>query len=160
MQPQDPWLPGDDPAAPATPPGPPPNMGAYGPPAQTNYPVGPLTDQKLNNQAETILGWVLAVLTLGYFLPWAIAATRGKSNSLTIFLVNLLLGWTLIGWIAALVMACMAHRPLYVVPQTINVNVHQAPHSPTAPFAAPGWYPQPDGRQRYWNGTGWTDHIA
>lgn len=26
--------------------------------------------------------------------------------------------------------------------------------------AAPGWYPQPDGTQRYWDGSAWTEHIA
>lgn len=26
--------------------------------------------------------------------------------------------------------------------------------------AAPGWYPQPDGTQRYWDGAGWTAHVA
>ena len=40
----------------------------------------------------------------------AIAESRGKSNSLAIGLVNFLLGWTLIGWIVALVMACTSHQ--------------------------------------------------
>jgi hypothetical protein len=26
--------------------------------------------------------------------------------------------------------------------------------------AQPGWYPTPDGRVRYWDGTAWTDHFA
>lgn len=26
--------------------------------------------------------------------------------------------------------------------------------------AAPGWYPTPDGQQRYWDGERWTDHFA
>lgn len=26
--------------------------------------------------------------------------------------------------------------------------------------AAPGWYPTPDGRQRYWDGRQWTEHVA
>jgi colicin import membrane protein len=26
--------------------------------------------------------------------------------------------------------------------------------------AAPGWYPTPDGQQRYWDGQRWTDHFA
>jgi hypothetical protein len=43
-----------------------------------------------------------AVLTLGYMLPWMIAALRGKSNHWGIFVVNLLLGWTIIGWVIAL----------------------------------------------------------
>ena len=24
----------------------------------------------------------------------------------------------------------------------------------------PGWYPTPDGQQRYWDGTNWTEHMA
>jgi hypothetical protein len=59
---------------------------------------------------QVIVAWVLTVLTLGYMLPWAIAATRGKANAGAIGLVNLLLGWTVIGWIVALVMACGAHQ--------------------------------------------------
>lgn len=60
---------------------------------------------------KAIVAWVLAVLTLLYFLPWAIAATRGKSNSGAIGWLNFLLDWTLIGWIVALVMACGHTRP-------------------------------------------------
>lgn len=26
--------------------------------------------------------------------------------------------------------------------------------------AAPGWYPTPDGQQRYWDGRQWTNHVA
>lgn len=26
--------------------------------------------------------------------------------------------------------------------------------------APPGWYPVPDGRRRYWDGSSWTDHFA
>lgn len=57
---------------------------------------------------------MVAICTLGYMLPWAIAATRGKSNSGAIGLLNLLLGWTLIGWIVALVMACASHQSVAV----------------------------------------------
>lgn len=53
---------------------------------------------------------VLTVLTLGYFLPWMIGAMRGKSNAWGIFWLNLLLGWTLIGWIVAFVLAVMPHQ--------------------------------------------------
>jgi hypothetical protein len=72
-----------------------------------------LTDARTNG-AEVAIAWVLTVLSLGYFLPWAVAATRGKSNSLAVGLVNFLLGWTLVGWVVALVMACTAHRVTYV----------------------------------------------
>lgn len=57
---------------------------------------------------------VVAVLTLGYMLPWMVAALRGKSNHWAIFFVNLLVGWTLIGWVIALVMAAGAHQKFLV----------------------------------------------
>ena len=72
-----------------------------------------VTDAHVNG-VEVAVAWILAVLTGLYLLPWAIAATRGKSNSGTVGLVNLLLGWTVIGWIGALVMACGAHRMVAV----------------------------------------------
>ena len=37
---------------------------------------------------HVVVAWAAAVLTFAYFLPWAIAATRGESNSLAIGLVN------------------------------------------------------------------------
>jgi thiol:disulfide interchange protein len=45
-----------------------------------------------------------AAIGLGlYFLPTIIAIARHKRNGLAIFAVNLFLGWSFIGWIAALV---------------------------------------------------------
>jgi hypothetical protein len=37
-----------------------------------------------------------------YFLPTVIALLRGKKNSGAIFVLNLFLGWTFIGWVIAL----------------------------------------------------------
>jgi hypothetical protein len=71
--------------------------------------LGVTTDARTNG-AEIAFAWVFTICTLGYFLPWAVAATRGKSNSLAIGLLNFLLGWTVLGWLAALVMACLAHQ--------------------------------------------------
>jgi len=31
---------------------------------------------------------------------------------------------------------------------------------PTTPAAAPGWYPDASGNQRWWDGRGWTEHVA
>jgi hypothetical protein len=76
-----------------------------------------MTDARTNG-AEVAIAWILTVLTLGYMLPWAIAATRGKSNSWAVGLVNFLLGWTFIGWIVALVMACTAHQVVFVQHRT------------------------------------------
>jgi hypothetical protein len=49
---------------------------------------------------------LLGVLLLGgalYFLPTIVG--RYKRNSRAIFVLNLFLGWTLLGWVAALVWA-------------------------------------------------------
>ena len=40
---------------------------------------------------------------LMYFLPSIIALARGKRDLLAIFLLNLFLGWSVIGWVVALV---------------------------------------------------------
>lgn len=69
------------------------------------------TDKKAKPvQAST--AWIVAICTLGYMLPWALAATRGKSNSGAIFWINLLLGWSVLGWIVALVMAAGSHQAI------------------------------------------------
>lgn len=60
-----------------------------------------------SSSSHRTLAWVLAAITLGYMLPWAVAAQRGKSNAGAIGVLNLLVGWTGIGWIIALVMACL-----------------------------------------------------
>ncbi len=43
-----------------------------------------------------------------YFLPALIG--RHKADAMGIFIVNLLFGWTVIGWIIALIWACAAER--------------------------------------------------
>jgi hypothetical protein len=69
-----------------------------------------LTDQHSVRTGAIVAAWVLAAITLGYLVPYAVAVSRGKSNSGAIFVVNLFAGWTVIGWIVALVMAAQAHR--------------------------------------------------
>jgi uncharacterized membrane protein len=46
----------------------------------------------------------LVVLVIAfYFLPSLIAHFRGHKNRLALFLLNLFLGWTVLGWVASLV---------------------------------------------------------
>ena len=52
---------------------------------------------------------VVAVLTAGYMAPWAVAAVRDVRHW-GVFWINLLLGWTIIGWIWALVLALRSQR--------------------------------------------------
>ncbi len=46
---------------------------------------------------------VLSLVTLLYLLPTSIAIARKRSNTGAIFVLNLFLGWTLVGWVVALV---------------------------------------------------------
>ncbi|MFT3851818.1 MAG: superinfection immunity protein [Ilumatobacteraceae bacterium] len=92
-------------------------------------------------------------------LPWAIAATRGRSNQASIGLINFFLGWSLIGWIVAMVMACQAHQ-VASAGAPVTVVVAQQFSSPAQTSAPPGWYPLPTGGGRYWDGHTWTDHHA
>lgn len=70
-----------------------------------------VTDQQ-GRPVSAVVAIVVAILSGGYMLPWAIAAFRGNANTWTVFWVNLLTGWTVIGWIVALVMAIREHRVL------------------------------------------------
>jgi hypothetical protein len=47
-----------------------------------------------------------------YFLPTIIAAIRSKRDLLAIFLLNLFLGWSVIGWIIALIWAATHDAPV------------------------------------------------
>jgi len=40
-----------------------------------------------------------------YFLPTIIAWNRGHKNTVAIFVANLFLGWTFLGWVVCLVWA-------------------------------------------------------
>jgi hypothetical protein len=45
-----------------------------------------------------------------YFLPTIVALVRKKTNPVVVILVNVFLGWTLIGWIVALVLSFTGSR--------------------------------------------------
>lgn len=53
-----------------------------------------------------ILCFVLsAILVAGFFLPTATALQRGHKHWFAIFLANLFLGWTVVGWVVILAWA-------------------------------------------------------
>ena len=52
-----------------------------------------------------VLLFLIGISLLTYFLPTIIALVRKKTNFMPILLVNLLLGWTFVGWVVALVWA-------------------------------------------------------
>ena len=51
-------------------------------------------------------GLIVSVFILvGYFLPTILAGAIGNINTAAIFVLNLFLGWTGLGWIIALIWA-------------------------------------------------------
>lgn len=53
----------------------------------------------------------LIIVVLLYFVPSIVAASRKVSNAGSVFVINLLLGWTMIGWVVALAMAVKTKIP-------------------------------------------------
>jgi len=51
----------------------------------------------------------LAILFFFYWLPTMIAVTRRTPSALGVAVINFFLGWTVIGWIVALILALAAH---------------------------------------------------
>jgi ABC-type transport system involved in cytochrome c biogenesis permease component len=55
---------------------------------------------------ETATGVVILIVCAPlYLLPWLVALWRSHHQTMAIFALNLLLGWTVLGWIAALIWA-------------------------------------------------------
>lgn len=52
-----------------------------------------------------IIASITLVLIALYLLPTSIACARSHQNTGAIFVLNLLLGWTFIGWVMSLVWA-------------------------------------------------------
>ena len=51
---------------------------------------------------------VLVILIAIYFAPTVVAIQKRHHNALGVFALNLLLGWTLLGWAGALAWALMS----------------------------------------------------
>jgi type VI protein secretion system component VasK len=73
---------------------------------------------------------VLAVAVAVYFIPNWIASARNHHNANAIFVTNLLLGWTALGWIAALIWSLTA------VKSDTAENAEKQVDLKTCPFCA------------------------
>ena len=99
-------------------------------------------------------------------LPFqAIAVSRNRRDHVTVLVVNFLLGWTFIGWIVALVMACQSDHvgtaPTTTIVVTQNVGNGPVAVSASHPLVAAGWYQSPTmPGMEYWDGVRWTGQRA
>lgn len=55
--------------------------------------------------SATDFGIIVLMLVGWYFTPTIAGFIRNKSNKMAILILNLFLGWTLLGWVVALVWA-------------------------------------------------------
>ncbi len=65
-----------------------------------------------------LIVWGILLLCV-YFIPAIVAKKKKHSNKTAILLLNIFLGWTLVGWVVSLVWA-VKKPPVY---QTINYNI-------------------------------------
>ena len=49
---------------------------------------------------------LINIATFGLFVPWWVAVHRHVPNWGSVIVIDVLLGWTLVGWAVALAMAC------------------------------------------------------
>ena len=84
----------------------------------------------------------MLIYVVMYFVPTIVAALRKHHQLAPIAVVNLFLGWTVIGWIIAFIWSLTSQQP----PQTIIVQQpaypypyppQQQPQQPTPPESAP-----------------------
>jgi hypothetical protein len=54
---------------------------------------------------------LLIALLVGYFVPTIIALARGHKFATPIMIINIFLGWTLVGWVGALAWAAAPFTP-------------------------------------------------
>ncbi|HVA07647.1 MAG TPA: superinfection immunity protein [Acidimicrobiales bacterium] len=156
--------------------------------ASTATPVQSVSSTRSSSQSDsagrtvasvaTGIGGVLTlIILLGillYFLPTIIGLFRHHHQRGSVFAINLLLGWTLIGWAVSLAMSMSAKRQPPVIVNQVVGGVGSAaplPVSLPAPAAAPppapssswpaGWYPDPlvPGQMRRWDGAAWTNDV-
>jgi hypothetical protein len=87
---------------------------------------------------------VVGVLIALYFLPTIIAVCRKTTNRGSVFTMNLLLGWTIIGWWMALGLASSGaatrHKPQAVADEPTRLTAEE-----WATLAAVGKPPDPFG---------------
>jgi hypothetical protein len=57
---------------------------------------------------------LILLLSLGYFVPTIVAIKRGHPQVVAIIVTNILLGWTFLGWVVALIWSVTAISPNYV----------------------------------------------
>ena len=70
---------------------------------------------------------LLIIGSVAYFLPTIIAAIKQKRNTAAVAALNLLLGWSIIGWIVSLIWSLSVDTPTLTITNITNVPMPAAP---------------------------------
>ncbi|HSI14340.1 MAG TPA: superinfection immunity protein [Chthoniobacter sp.] len=87
-----------------------------------------------------VIGGILSVFL--YFLPSIVG--RHKANAMAIFAMNLFLGWTFIGWVAALIWACTQDSAMEQLARA-RMNMPPQPAPPPRPYGTISGAPTEEG---------------
>ena len=49
-------------------------------------------------------------IVMGYFIPSAVALIRKHPQKMAVLMLNIFLGWTLLGWVAAMIWAVWSYK--------------------------------------------------
>jgi len=104
-----------------------------------SYSMGTEPASGLNAFGKLVAGLFFVVAPMLYLLPTYEAWRQDHANLASIALVNLFLGWTLLGWVAAVVWAHKKAEPVAIVPAAApQAFVHTQPqrHTKKCPFCA------------------------
>ena len=88
----------------------------------------------IENQNSVQVVVLLAIAVAVYFIPNWIASARKHPNANAIFVTNLLLGWTVLGWIAALIWSFTS--PTQAAPTHAQTPGTAADDSKLCPYCA------------------------
>jgi len=72
-----------------------------------------------------------------YFLPSMVALFRGAEHGCAVFAINLLAGWTMIGWVAAMVLAFLSPNPAQRREEAARMQAMQSLSPPQPPSPPP-----------------------
>ena len=74
------------------------------------YFINPKSPKMTRDELFAVFFLILGLVV--YFYPSVIAYTKKKRNKGAIIALNILLGWTVIGWVGALIWALSYERPI------------------------------------------------
>jgi hypothetical protein len=91
---------------------------------------------------------VFLIIGIGaYFIPGIIASARHVPNQASVWIINIFLGWSLIGWVVALAMAARSQPPL----QQVIVRQGWQHGQGTPSQAPPGFQPYGGQQPQQWS---------